>query len=96
MVAKAKKSGARAPRRTTVPFEKYANLPPAVIDGKFTAQPGTYVLAFRHRAGCKPGWHRCKVMKVDDSVIETWDETLGQWFTLSADLVGAPELRLAP
>jgi hypothetical protein len=92
---KNKKPRVRMPRRVTVPFEKHANLPPAIVDGKFVAQPGTYVWAFRHRAGCKPSWHRCKVMRVDDKVIETWDETLSQWFMLSADLTGAPELRIA-
>lgn len=82
------------PRKVTIPFEKHANDAPGMVDGKFVAQVGQRVWVWRHRAGNRPSWYPCKVMKVDDKAIELWDEGAEQWYGFDPTAPNAPEVRL--
>lgn len=84
----------RATRKYTVPFEKYSNNPPAVVDGKFVALEGSTVQVWRGRAAVKPQWHTCKVTKITIDSIEMWDETITQWFCIGHNEVNTIDIRL--
>lgn len=85
----------RAPRRTTVGFEKHSGKPPAIVDRKFIAPEGSVVYAWRTRSGCKPSWYRCQVIKVADDYVQLWDELFGQWFCFNPQDPVVPDIRLS-
>ena len=84
----------RAPRKATVPYEKYAALPNAIVDGKFLAEPKARVYAWRERTGEKPSWHTCTVVRVSPDYVELMDDTLGQWFCFNPAAPVVPNVRM--
>lgn len=95
MTSKPEAAKLRAPRKSTVPFEKYANFPPAIVDGKFLAEPKAQVYAWRVRTGNKPSWHTCTVVRASPDYVELIDETLGgQWFCFKPTDPAVPDVRM--
>lgn len=74
---------------------KYAALPSAIQDKRFIGVPDTIVYAWRSRGGSASGWHRCKVVRVADTLVELWDEALGQWMCFDPSGATAPDVRIS-
>ena len=85
---------ARAPRKTTVPYEKHASLPHAIADGKFLPEPKSRVYVWRERTGERPSWHACTVIRVAPDYVELMDDTLGQWFCFNPAAAVVPDVRV--
>lgn len=83
----------RASRKAKVPFERHESLPKSIVDGKFTPSTGAKVYAWRTRAGEKPSWHFCEVIRASAELVDLWDETLGQWFSFDPRATDAPDVR---
>lgn len=62
---------------------KYAQLPDAVVEGKFMGAVGSELIASRR----KDGKEKLVILTVknlkQDGLVETWDETAQQWFNFS-------------
>ncbi len=84
----------RSLRKAPVPYEKYAVLPTAVVDGKFLPTPKSTVYAWRLRTGERPSWHTCTVVNVAPDYVELMDETLGQWFCFNPAAQVVPDVRM--
>lgn len=62
---------------------KHAQLPDAVVDGKFMGNVGTELIATRRKDG-KEKLVILTVKKInDDGLVESWDETIQQWFNFN-------------
>jgi hypothetical protein len=83
----------RQRRKKAVPFDRHASLPRALVEGVFSAVPGTVVYAWRSRAGDWTQWHECEVVRASEHLVELWDRTLGQWFCFDPTAPGAPDVR---
>lgn len=69
---------------------KANQLPDAIVEQKFLGQVGTELVVNRFRNG-KETLSICVVKEVQDSgFINTWDETLQQWFAFT--IADAPKL----
>lgn len=84
----------RAPRRTTVPFERHAGLPSALGGGKFLVAPEQRVYVWRALTGEKPSWHTCRVVRAAPDYVELWDETRDQWFCFDPQACTVPDVRV--
>jgi hypothetical protein len=82
------------PRKRAVPFERHSADAAAIVGGKFTANPGDRVHAWRQRSGSKPTWHDCTVIRVSPAYVELWDDTLDQWYTFNPESAGTADIRL--
>ena len=85
---------ARTRRKKAVPFDRYALLPRALAGSSFVPVAGDRVYAWRVRAGDRPQWHTCKVMRVSPESVELWDETLEQWFCFDPRVITPPDIRM--
>lgn len=62
---------------------KVNTLPDAIVDQKFLGKLGSELIVSRFRNG-KQGYSICTVKEVNESgFINTWDETLQQWFAFT-------------
>jgi len=69
---------------------KVNTLPDAIVDQKFLGKLGTELVVSRLRNG-KQGYSICTVKEINESgFINTWDETLQQWFAFT--IADSPKL----
>lgn len=91
---KATPKKAREYKPQPVRGDKYALLPPAIVEGKFLVGPEGYVYAWRVRAGQKPGWYKCEVRGVEPNYVSLWDTVLQQYFCFDPTAKEIPDVRI--